>query len=334
MEGLSRLRWIPRAASLAALMIVTGCTTLGPYRTAGAGAGAEDALQAHAWTLPECPSQAATPQAGLLTGALVATGVDLLLDRVAGALAAAAAADRDGLAWSGTDARYLHFGRATNAAGNAEPLAVHAGCVLVALTDRSGAHPGRWCTAHDAAPAESGAFAAACGSAGRALLAAAGDEPSHGGGSDAARIAPSLPRLYAEIRLLPSRDGAAVRPAIVNLHYPVALQSRASATRDLAFTLQLRLPEQARGANVFVLLRGLEPGKAHYDADDLASDGALWTVATAYQGRKLAPADIGAGLGAVNIMSEVRETGDTNRFLQALAASFAATRSEYEKALQ
>src|SRR5690606_25710569 len=256
----------------------------------------------------------------------------LLLERVAGSLAAAAVADRDGLAYSGIDTRYLYFAHAAHASGKAEPLAAHAGCVIVAVADRAGARPGSWCAAHETAGAGSGSFAAACGAPGRALLAAAGDDTPPGGGD--IRAAPALPQLYAEIRLQPSRDGAAIRPEVVNLHYPQALQARASASRDLAFTLQLRLPEQTRGANLFVLLRGLEPGKPRFEAGELASDDSLWTVAAAYQGRTPTPADIGAGLGAVNILTEVRETGDTNRFLQALAASFAATRSEYEKALQ
>jgi len=316
--------------ALACAACTAGCSTL----AALPGANSDRApLAVHAWTLPACPSQAAEAPAGVLTGAVLATGVDLLLERIAGALAAAAAADRDGLAWSGSDARYLYFGHAAPGAGDGAPVAMHAGCVIVALTDAAGAGPEEWCAAHEAVPAESSAFAAACGSAGRALLAAAGADAGRAGGNGA-HAAPTLPRLYAEIRLQPSRDGAALRPAIVNLHYPRALQARATATRDLAFTLQLRLPEQARGANLFVMLRGLEPGKAHYDAADLASEDSLWTVATAYQGRKLVPADIGAGLGAVNILTEIRETGDANAFLQALATSFAATRSDYEKALQ
>jgi len=57
-------------------------------------------------------------------------------------------------------------------------------------------------------------------------------------------------------------------------------------------------------------------------------------VAPAYTGRKLAPADLGAGIGAINIYTEIRETGDTSAFLQALAASFADTRSGYAKALK
>lgn len=315
------------ALLLACVACTAGCSSLKPVSSVSHGG-----LGAHAWTLPECPSQAAAPQAGVLTGALIATGVDLLLEAVAGSLAAAAAADRDGRAWSGTDARYLYFGRATRDAGDTAPVAVHAGCIIAAVTDRASARPDSWCATHDATPANSNAFAAACGPAGRSLLAAASDEPGTGG--SVARAAAALPRLYAEIRLRPSRDGAAVKPEVVNLHYPQALQQRASATRDLAFTLQLRLPEQARGANLFVLLRDLEPGKARYEAADLASDDSLWTVAAAWQGRKLAPADIGAGLGAVNIATQVREMGDANEFLQALAVSFAATRADYEKALK
>lgn len=320
-----------RVASIA--LACAACTASCSTLTALPGADSDrEPHQAHAWTLPACPSQAAEAPAGVLTGAVLATGVDLLLDRIAGALAAAAAADRDGVAWSGSDARYLHFGDAMRD-GDGAPVAVHAGCVIAALTEASGAGPEEWCAAHAAAPADSGAFATACGPAGRALLAQAGAD-SRRAGSAGARAAPALPRLYAEIRLQPSRDGAALRPVIVNLHYPQPLQARATATRDLAFTLQLRLPEQARGANLFVMLRGVEPGKPRYDAAELAGEDSLWTVAMAYQGRKPVPADIGAGLGAVNIVTEIRETGDAHAFLQALATSFAATRSDYEKALQ
>lgn len=271
-----------RLATFACLMALAACTTL-----PGSAAPPGPALRAHAWPVPECPSDR-SPAAGVLPAPVIGTAVDMLLDRIAGALGAAAAADRDGRAYSGTDAGYLYFGRDT---GGAAPVAALAGCVIIAV--------------------------------------AGDDEPAQAPLTPAAK-----PALLAELRLEPSRDGAAIRPRVVALYYPQALQRRAHASRDLAFTLQLRLPEQSKGANLFVLLRGLEPGRADYDATALGAYQTLWTVAPAYSGRKLTADDLGAGVGAINIHTEVRETGDTNAFLQALAASFADTRSGYAKALQ
>jgi len=271
-----------RLATLACLVTLAGCTTL-----AGTAAPAGPALRAHAWPVAECPSDR-PPAAGVLLAPVLGTAVDVLLDRVGGALAAAAAADRDGRAYSGTDAGYLYFGRDT---GGATPAAALAGCIIVAVAGES--------------------------------------QPTQLPLTPAAQ-----PTLLAELRLEASRDGAAIRPRVIALYYPQPLQRRAQASRDLAFTLQLRLPEQSKGANLFVLLRGLEPGRTDYDETVLGAHETLWTVAPAYTGRELTADDLGAGIGAVNIHTEIRETGDTNAFLQALAASFADTRAGYAKALQ
>jgi hypothetical protein len=302
------------------LFLGTGCTAM-PRDTHAANTAP---LRARAWTLPACPSDAEVSSRALAPPIELAAG--LLLDRLAAALAAAAARDRDGIAWSGTDARYLYFGSAKGT----EIAAAPAGCIVVALVEPASTQPAGWCAVHDADPVGSPAFEAPCTPVGRRLLAAAGrDAPP---AQQAADI--TLPQLYVEIRLRESRDGNAIRPEVAQLYYPRALQARRTRERDLAITLQLRLPEQTKGSNLFVLLRGLEPGKPRYEAADLAQSDMLWTVLPAYTGRKPAPADIGEGLGAVNVVTEIRETGDTNAFLQALAAAFAAARPALDNALQ
>ncbi len=314
-----------RLVALAALAGTTGCAALDTTAPGGARA----ALHVHAWTLPQCPSEPARPASATLAP-LVGAAVDLVLDQLAGALASAAAADRDGVAWSGADARYLYFGRAVAGTGGT-PVPSLAGCIVVALTDRAGTRPADWCAAHDGAPSLSPAFDAPCAPEGRKLLAAADRDTPR----TASTIGHSLPRLYAEVRLLPSRDGAAIAPEILNLHYPQPLKARRAATRDLALTLQLRLPEQAKGANLFVLLRDLTPGKPHYDpATDFAGHDTLWTAAPVYVGRKLTPADAGEGMGPVNITTQIRETGDANAFLQALADAFGDFRPRVTNALK
>lgn len=309
----------------AVIALTAGCAALAPARPAAAGSP----LQAHAWTMPACPSEV-TPTSGL-PAPVLGGAADLLLDRIAAALTAAATADREGVAWSGTDARYLHFGRALGADAGGPPAAVLAGCVVVALVEGAGSRPAGWCAAHDTAPGASPAFDAPCSPEGRRLLAAAerGLSLSRSAGGGA------LPHLYAEVRLQPSRDGKAIAPRVANLYYPHALQVRPAATRDLAFTLQLRLPGETKGAGLFVLLRELVPGKPLYDPEiDLAPAGTLWTAVPAFSGRELTPADAHEGLTPVNIVTEIRETGDTNLFLQALAAAFGAAREVIEDALK
>src|SRR4051812_21352628 len=85
------------ALSLAAL---ASCTTLPASNSASA---AEPALTLHTWLLPACPS---SPDAGRVAIApaidgLVGIAVDSIIDWMAGALAQAAKADRDGRATAG-----------------------------------------------------------------------------------------------------------------------------------------------------------------------------------------------------------------------------------------
>lgn len=315
-----------RLVPIALCGFLAGCAALAASPAASPQAG----WQAHAWPLPQCPSSPMrVPAAG--PALLAGVAADLALDRIAAALNAAATADREGIAWAGTDARYLWFGQATGGASIDAPVAALAGCIVIALTDRGNADPSLWCAAHDAAPAAGPAFARACTNEGRRLLElAARDVPGSARGAGTA-----LPHLYAEIRLRPSRDRLAITPEVVALHYPQALQARADRTRDLAFTLQLRLPGEAKGANLFVLLRDIEPGLAGGDeAPVYAQDATLWTAPPAYAGRRPVPADIGAGIGPVNIALEIRETGDANAFLQALAAAFSEARPAISKALK
>jgi len=326
MEGTFRARSGLRTLAFAAWVLIAGCAAVAPTQRPDA----PDRLRAHAWTLPACPSAPVQPPSGFLAPVL-GVAADLLLDRIANALTAAAAADRDGVAWSGVDARYLYFGRPAGVAAGDNPVPALAGCLVIALTDRASASPAGWCAAHAAAPGESPAFDVPCAPEGHRLLATAT--------RDLPQAAPAaghaLPRLYAEIRLRASRDGMAIVPEVQNLFYPAPLQARAAATRDLAFTLQLRLPEQAKGANLFLLLRDLAPGKLRYEpTTDLAQADSLWTAVPAYTGRKPAPADAGEGLMPVNVVTEIRETGDTDAILQALAAGFSKARPALEKALE
>lgn len=326
MDGTPRLNASHRAPWPAAHALFTaGCTALGPARPTAP----REALRVHAWTLPACPASPLQP-AGTVVAPAIGLAADLLLDRIASALASAASADRDGVAWSGADARYLYFGSAALGGVDVPPAAALAACVVVALADQAGAQPAGWCAAHEAAPAASPAFDKTCSPEGRRLLAAAaGGVPDTGPAG-----VTGLPRIYAEIRLRPSRDGAAIAPEVLNLHYPAPLQPRAARTRDLAISLQLRLPEQARGANLFVLLRDLTPARSPFDPAGFARSGALWTAVPAYHGRAPAPADAGQGLMPVNILTEIRETGDTDAFLQALAAGFGDVRPALTKALK
>lgn len=263
---------------------LAGCTGL-PKSTDAPGK--PSSLVAHAWTLPSCPSEATrSPSLAALGGVAIGIATDMAIGAIGSALDAAAAADKDGVSASGTDARYLYLGIADR--GNV--VAAPAGCFVVAVTGP---------------------------------VALTSDEPLEQGGA-----------LRAEIRLDVARDGTGVHPKLVKLEYPRALDGREHALRSLAISVEARLPAQARGLDAFIWLPDVAPRAAAYSADELGTQRALWTVMPAYAGPKPGADDAGESLGAVNLATEVRETGDPNVFLQAFASAFRRAKSDLTQVLQ
>lgn len=154
-------------------------------------------------------------------------------------------------------------------------------------------------------------------------VALTSDEPLEQGGA-----------LRAEIRLDVARDGTGVHPKLVRLEYPRALDGREHSLRSLAISVEARLPEQAKGLNAFIWLPDVAPRAAAYPADELATQRALWTVMPAYTGPKPGADDEGEPLGAVNLTTEVRETGEPSAFLQAFASAFRRAKSDLTQVLQ
>lgn len=140
--------------------------------------------------------------------------------------------------------------------------------------------------------------------------------------------------LRAEIRLNVARDGTGVHPRLVKLDYPRALDGREHALRSLAISVEARLPEQTKGLNAFIWLPDVAPRAAAYAADELGTQRALWTVMPAYTGPKPGADDEGEPLGAVNLTTEVRETGEPSAFLQAFASAFRRAKSDLTQVLQ
>lgn len=154
-------------------------------------------------------------------------------------------------------------------------------------------------------------------------VALTSDEPLEQGGA-----------LRAEIRLDVARDGTGVHPKLVKLEYPRALDGRDHPLRSLAISVEARLPEQTKGLNAFIWLPDVAPRAAPYAANELGTQRALWTVMPAYTGPKPGADDDGESLGAVNLTTEVRETGEPDAFVQAFASAFRRAKSDLTQVLQ
>lgn len=139
--------------------------------------------------------------------------------------------------------------------------------------------------------------------------------------------------LRAEIRLDVARDGTGVHPKLVKLEYPRALDGREHSLRSLAISVEARLPGQTKGLDAFIWLPDIAPRAAAYASDELGTQRALWTVMPAYAGPKPGADDDGESLGAVNLTTEVRETGEPNAFLQAFASAFRRAKSDLTQVL-
>jgi hypothetical protein len=298
--------------------------------------------------VPEVKDGDPKPMLGFIWKFFAGTVVDSLVDVAAGALLEAAAADKDGLGVPGNDARYLYY---VQKDGQNNAVASHASCLIVAVAKVNNDVPHRWCIERGAErnrrndirnpPADVGAaFDKPCKN-GMSILKTLNEDRLDRFPADDGN-ARELPALYAEIALYESSDKKAVRPELVNLYYPAALQRRSGVTRDLKISAQLRLPDQDKGSAVLVMLRGITPGPKGvdaktglYSADTLRSQGYLWTNAAAYAATsEYLATRMGYRVGPINVFSEVRETGDINRFLQALAKNFDKNKGELAKGIK
>ena len=283
---------------------------------------AEPGPTLHTWLLPECPSSHADAAlSGALPGGVLVAAADSVIDWMGDALAQAAQEDRDGRATRGTSPAYLWW---MNAATGSRGLM---SCAVIALTRSP---PANWC--NDAGSAFSTAAPSVC-----AYFAAAGsaaDSPAGSRAGSAPALAPanwsgsSPPALYAEIRLEAARDRRGLLPRLETLYYPRGIHgSRFANTRPRALQLSLAAatPEGAKAlGSLIVRMDGAVPGPQLRRGDGIAPAGARsWAAALAIP-EKYTPPDGGGAIIPVNVTAEVREIGDPDRFLQALAAAFAS----------
>lgn len=309
------------------------------------------AAGAYAWPVAYCPSTEPAQHPSthkemflggvgeVFLGTLIQAGVN----SISAALTEAAAADRNGTAVSGRQARYLYSAAAQGTGATEQTVAQAAGCLIVLVPGKD-ASPA-FCDNSDVASAP--ALQAACmepkpnKSGGRTILDCAADDSTadcvrdDGSSGDRPPADASLPKFYAEIALQPANDLSAVRPSLVNLYYPTAFDPRrAGATRDLAITVQISSPDDKAVANVLVAVPGLVPEDRQHEAKphDLSRATGLWTVLPKYNGVALTAKSGHRRVGAVNVNTEIRETGQLNRFLQAFAAAFEADKKKYVEA--
>ena len=277
------------------------------------------------WPVEYCPSIGPETKAApnqtmflggigeLFLGTLIQAGVNSF----SSALAVAAKKDLEGTVIKGQSARYLYIGASSGTGNSTTYQAQAARCLIVVVpTERDSL---AFCD--EALKLQDGhALKAACVKHRTMLDFAHCDISTENCARDGRKADPKnhtqahkrLPKLYAEIDLRLATDKSAIKPALVNLYYPTAFDSKRSADeRDLAFTIQLSSPDGKSIANMLIAKTDLLPA----DKQKPEADG------------------VGLRVGAVNVTAEVRETGKVNAFLQAFAAAFEADKKKYADAI-
>lgn len=323
------------AFSLFAITLgLTGCETLSSKATVA------DSPPVHTWLLESCPSADAegeevksqvTVKSTAVPALLIAAGVDFLFSRAKAALAEAAERDRKGEATDGTNAGYLWWKSRFKSDGKEIDLRRPVGCLAVAISETA---PAAWCKID-------GPFKTANAAAIESVQKARSNFCDHIAGlideSDGNDSAPSLqptqrgdalPKFYAEIRLMPSRDARGLYPKLQLLYYPAGIHGgkfKSDKPRDVVVTAAGVSPGGENGLSpVLMTFPGLSPSKDDLRvAENVVVVTPLWAAPAAYAADYPVPADPGPFF-PVNVSSSVREVGKENVFLQAFAEIFAA----------
>lgn len=313
---------------------------------AAAPAAQKDKGSLEVWLTQECPSlvepdaKAPKPEAAIIDN-LIGAGIGFLVDQLGTALTAAAKADKEGLAISGAAPSYLYY--LTAVTGSKTRAAQIQRCAVLAISESP---PNKWC-----------AIAPFAGS--RAC------ETINDGGGMKPRLEAFLktpagyiqslngsgaPAFYSEIEFIDSSDKKALIPRVRALFYPAGVNDSNKFTdskkqRSVALTVSGSTPAgQPALGSVHIVLKNILPQprfqiRAGKPSDYVptpgldASPSALWVSYTS------PPAETGIGATEtaavpVNLTAEVREIGDTNVFLQTLAAAFAANKTSIETSLK
>lgn len=297
------------------------------------------------WLSSACPSTpAADVEAKALTDLadlLLGGAIDFLFDKVGTALAEAAKADKEGIATIGKSPSYLLEGRLPDA-DNKSTYALRS-CLVVSLSNSS---PDEWC-AHE--PFKSDTMCTGTvdifdtdekkTSVPRVqgLLNFPDGVPQRSG--------KDIPKFYAEIHLLSAPGSTAFIPQLQALYYPKGIHDSRKFSGDRKRDLSIKLTGTTPAGKpavgtINVILKDVVPSAELLDRKDSGStailDGTekpLW-VAVAPQPKQLPGVDAGTGFNPVNLAAEVREIGDSNAFLQALAVAFAKNQEEISKELK
>ena len=313
------------------LFFASGCAN-GATRLNDAG------YSVYTWTAPRCPSDVLSADRemavlGIFGDLLIGTLIDAGLGLLDSALADAAKQDKDGWSRSGKSAAYL-YGVKQNETGHS---VFPAACIVVAYAKAP--TPAMWC-GDKTKPIE--AMTTACSASGKSILEALNSDFYNEPDDRSMRLdespdADEAPRFYAEIKLTPSTDGRAVRPEVLQLHYPQAFRKRRGKSRNLILTSTANGVDGRAKSVILVTIRNIEP-KATFDDDTLLTAESLWAALPAYDPVKPAKVDLngldGMRVGPVNLVTEIRETGEINRFLQAFATAFSANKKAASAALK
>lgn len=321
-----------------------------------------DPASVYVWPTSECPS--AVKHAGVLGAALgssLATdAVSTITTMVANALAAAAAADKNGYQLSTNGAVFYDSlvwgnkmvnGKAV-VDGKGQPVrearVLPPVCYVVAVArPKSGATS--WCDQQDFVSA----VGSSCTGTGRSILDDLQNKPN--------RVLTSfqypldLPLFYAEIFLEPSgyagstTSTSIVAPTIVSTYYPKSLLGGAieqGKPKHLSLTITFSSPVQPssnsngpvndpfKGATVNLDILGVTPGPDASASEMASNSHTTWAIVpidavpdtTAYHDMLTGQPAPGPAK-AVSVTASIHEVGDPNAFLQAFSSSFGSQSS-------
>jgi hypothetical protein len=267
----------------------------------------------HAWLLPTCPSTDAQARLSpILTGLLVSAAGGVI-DWLGSALDEAAKADKEGKATKGTSPAYLwwHNGQS----GERKLMS----CMVVTL---SNSDPESWCNRGDSPFKNDGAICKYFADKDAPVNKTPGLTPANW------VLGTSLPAFYAEIQLEAATDKRGVLPKLVTLYYAKGIHGRKFSNnkpRTLQISVAAATPEGSSALSSTVIrVENIAPDTQIRTGTDIpAAGGRVWAAALAIP-EKYTPPEGGGAIIPVNVSAEIREIGDPNLFLQALAKAFAS----------
>lgn len=288
-----------------------------------------DKLIVNGYVTTRCPSEMEPPDVGAvgIVESLLGMGVSYVIDQVGSALARAAEADKSGRATQRTVPAYLYT--IVRPSDSGDPGVIDApGCLVTSLADSP---PKAWCAHPPLSNSEACIGQLTVDSAIKPVFAV---PPP---------VGTSKPAFYAEILLVPSNDAVGIMPMLVALYYPSGLHDskkfKGNRPRDLSITVSAAGPGgEASLSSVNVILKDLIPSErlvvrkvkrgSGGSLTDVSPDSTLdKAIVPLWHAVAKAPVKAsgkkGESIFPVNLSVEVREIGEPNIYLQALAAAFA-----------